>query len=199
MIKAVYNWLISDWKGIVYLILLILSFVWYLFFLLAELTSKNRTSESESEFFKHFKHPWFLLFPIPFLLIRLIHIPLKYKWKNNPVYDKSGVKMEKLKGSKRKYYLTDGQICEEKIGAINYSVYESKTGGRVKIKPYHNFIDSIVKCPKCEFTTSVYQSEEMIKYPREDRHGICEKKYTCQFCDWDYYTKYDTPKLPKVD
>jgi uncharacterized protein len=138
---------------------------------------------------------WFILFPIPFVLIYLYTKKIMQKWRDTPrISAKTGKIMHKLSETDDDKYLQKGQITEEQIKSIDYDVWLSDEADDILILGYKRWFSRYSGCPKCKFKTYFKEYDRVIVSATYSSSGRGERKYNCMNCK---YTKTETYTIPR--
>ena len=141
---------------------------------------------------------WFILFPIPFILLFILTKNLMEKWRNAPrISAKTGRVMHKLSEEEDDKYLQAGQIKEEHIKSIDYDVWISDEQDDVLILGYKRWFSKYSGCPKCKYKTYYKEYDRVIVSPTYSSSGRGERKYKCVNCNHSHIQTYTIPKKTK--
>lgn len=142
---------------------------------------------------------WFILFPIPFLLIYFFVKKITEKWRNTPrISAKTGLVMHKLSEKEDNKYLEKGQITEENIKSIDYDVWISGEDGDVLIQSYKRWFSKYSSCPSCKYKTYYKEYDKVISAATYSSSGTGEKKYSCKNCGHSKISRYTIPKKTRT-
>ncbi len=144
---------------------------------------------------KHFVY--FILFPLPFLLIRYIFIKNRLsKYRNNSRFSKiNGKKMFKKTEVAENKFLDKGQLVEENLHSVDYDVWATENADDILILKYQKFFSKYSKCPKCKYKTYYTAHSKTVKAATRSSTGVREEIQKCKNCD---YIKVNTIKIPRT-
>jgi len=141
---------------------------------------------------------WFILFPIPFILIYILTKKQLEVWRNTPrISPKTGRIMRKLSEQEDNQYLQAGQITEENVKSIDYDVWISDEPGDILVLSYKRWFSAYSSCPKCSFKTYFKEYDRVITSPTYSSSGTGERKYVCKNCGHSKTERYTIPRKTK--
>jgi len=166
------------WLGI-YIVLDVLAIIFYVYL---KKNYKNVSIQEKFEFYSYFDNYVSLVFPIPFMILRLIHLLEKKKLRNKPVYSKTGEKMTKVNSEHKNKFLDGGQQLELELESVDYDVWITKDMKETHIEPFYNHLSHYKSCDKCSYITfyQVYDKETMPATYSDLGEGEIKKE--CKYC-----------------
>ncbi|TXD39798.1 TPM domain-containing protein [Lujinxingia vulgaris] len=90
-------------------------------------------------------------------------------------------------------YLHEGQETEEKIGSMNYDVYECENCGVQRIHANSGWFSGYANCPECKNRT-LASRDEILSHPTYDSTGRKRVTVDCAHCP---YTHTYTTTIPR--
>lgn len=141
---------------------------------------------------------WAIIFPIPFIGVKIWLKNLMEKWRNTTRISPSGKRMHKLNETDDDEYLKSGQISEEKVKSIDYDVWITDDKKEVLILAYKRWFSGYSQCPKCRFKTYYQEYDRVISAATYSSSGTGEKKHTCAHCGHSITRRYTIPKKQKT-
>ncbi len=103
---------------------------------------------------------------------------LRHKPRINP---NNGNKMKLISEEEEDEYLTDEQIEEEAMHAVDYDVWLDEETGYKKIEKYEGS-SLAVECPSCGYRTLRIENEEVIRSATVDQEGELLNYFKCSYC-----------------
>lgn len=94
---------------------------------------------------------------------------------------KCGNDMHKLTESTDDSFLSDGQKFEEKIGSVDYDVWQCSCGETLLPIAYKKLLSSYSECPGCHVRAQK-TTRRTLRAATYDSTGVAEKKFTCESC-----------------
>lgn len=169
----------------------------FLLFLVISLLLKNHFSRYQ--LMRIFTlYIWFLLFPIPFVILHFITRSLLEKWRNTPrISAKTGKLMHKLNEKEDNKFLEKGQVAEETAKSVDYDVWVTDEPEDVLIIAYKRWFSKYNSCPKCRYKTYYKVYDRVISSPTYTSSGSGEKKFSCTNCKHIKIKRYTIPKKTK--
>jgi len=122
---------------------------------------------------------------------------LRHKPRINP---NNGNKMKLISEDDEDEYLSDKQIEEEAMHAVDYDVWLDEETGYKKIEKYDGS-SLAVECPSCGYRTLRVENEEVIRTATVEQEGELLNYYKCSYCGHRERRTVITNKLresPKV-
>ncbi len=104
---------------------------------------------------------------------------LRHKPRVNP---NNGNKMKLISEEDEDEYLTDEQIEEEAMHAVDYDVWLDEETGYKKIEKYEGS-SLAVECPSCGYRTLRIENEEVIRSATVDQEGELLNYFKCSYCN----------------
>ncbi|MEA3451684.1 MAG: TPM domain-containing protein, partial [Bacteroidota bacterium] len=141
---------------------------------------------------------WAIIFPIPFIGVKIWLKNLMEKWRNTTRISPSGQRMHKLNETDDDEYLKGGQITEEKIKSIDYDVWVTDDKEEVLILAYKRWFSGYSQCTKCRFKTFYQEYDKVITAATYSSSGTGEKKHTCAHCGHSVIRRYTIAKKQKT-
>lgn len=139
---------------------------------------------------------WPILFPLPFIFIRMLTKRLMENWRNTVrISPKTGMPMHKLSEEEEDKYLKAGQISEERVKSVDYDVWIDDTGEEIIILAYKKWFSGFSKCPKCRYKTWQKEYDRTIVPATRYSSGRGEKKHSCSHCHHSKITTYTIPRI----
>jgi uncharacterized protein len=174
------------WLGI-YVVIDVLVIVVFLFLK----KDYNTTSIQEKfEFYFYFDSYVSLVFPIPFMILRVVHYFEKKKLRNKTIYSSSGELMTKVNQKHQSKFLDKGQQLEQDLESVDYDVWVTKDLKETHIEPFYNHLSCYKTCEKCKYVT-YYQVYDKVVIPSTYSDlGEGEIKKECKFCGHISIEKY---------
>jgi len=96
-----------------------------------------------------------------------------------------GTKMVRLEEEWDDNHLQPGQLTEERIGSVDYDVWQCKKCQHVTIEAYKSWFTRYGACRECGFRT-VQGTENVVVSPTYTSTGTAEVDYHCMNCDARY-------------
>lgn len=141
---------------------------------------------------------WFIIFPIPFVLLGKWIDHLKKQFRDAPRKDaKSGKELFKLSDVDEDKYLKNGQLTEERINSIHYDVWASEDKKEILVLSYPIYFTKYSRCPKCSTKAYYLVFNRTITSATTYSSGVGEKKYECKHCKHTHQYTYVIPKIEK--
>lgn len=138
---------------------------------------------------------WFILFPIPFILLYIYNKKLLEKWRNTPrISAKTGKVMHKLSEEDDDRFLQAGQLTEEQIKSVDYDVWVTDEEDDILILGYKRWFSKYSGCPKCKYKTYFKEYDRVLQAATYSSSGRGERKYRCMNCQ---HTKIETYTIPR--
>lgn len=120
-------------------------------------------------------------------------------WRNSPrKCPNCGHRMIKIDEVHDNDYLTPAQDAEERIGSVDYDVWNCPNCHETDIFPFVNKSMPMTVCEKCHARTARLTSDRALVQPTVSREGIGCKDYTCVNCHHVMSRRYPIAKLPPV-
>lgn len=129
-----------------------------------------------------------LIATLPMLII------MQY-WRNKPRRcTVCGKPMVKLDEETDNNYLSPGQDLEEKLGSVDYDVWQCPDDGEIQIEPYVSRTSPYRKCPRCGVYAYHLVSDKIETAPTTRRAGRGVRHYHCRACGYDHDDYYEIPR-----
>lgn len=182
-----------------YIYLLIIFGVLYFYF-----SKLRKIDQTKDDFYDKFQdllkmNHWIymILFPLPFILIRVLLVRNRLKkYRNHPRYSsKTGAMMFKKNELADDEFLKKGQLVEENIRSVDYDVWATEDLKDILVLRYAKPFSKYSKCPKCAYKTYYRAHSRVKKAATKSSTGIREETYECKNC---HYHKVKTVIIPKV-
>lgn len=109
---------------------------------------------------------------------------------------KCGKDMHKLSETVDDGFLTPGQQFEEKIGSIDYDVWQCECGEHLLPVAYNKLLTSYSTCPACKVRAQK-TTRRTIKAATYDSTGVAEKKFHCESCGKTRTSRITLSKLTR--
>jgi uncharacterized protein len=107
---------------------------------------------------------------------------------------KCGTVMHRLEDYEDDAFLTPGQVSEERVGSIDYDVWECPNCKTHSVFEYPAFLTGYSQCPQCNNKT-LGRSSQVIDHATEYSTGLREVRTHCNHCT---YTKTWEEVIPMV-
>jgi uncharacterized protein len=141
---------------------------------------------------------WFILFPIPFVLLYIFNKKLLEKWRNTPrISAKTGKVMHKLSEEEDDRFLQAGQLTEEQIKSVDYDVWVTDEEDDILILGYKRWFSKYSGCPKCKYKTYFKEYDRVLQAATYSSSGRGERKYRCMNCQHTQIETYTIPRKTK--
>lgn len=125
----------------------------------------------------------FLAIALAFLAIVLAVFLVKRYLRNRPRRSKkTGERMFRLSEEEEDALMTDQQVFEEKIGAVQYDVWVTADRGDFEVIAYHTRFSGYNTCPSCGTRAQKLTKRNTISRATYTRAGRGIEIYTCTFC-----------------
>jgi len=173
----------SNSKFVVFYLIALGILLLYFFISVIGIITGTKDQENEDRFFKIFKHKFFIIFPVPFLLLRIWYPFLQRKWRLKTRFSKAdNLKMVKLDSSRAKHQLSKGQNCENECKSKLNHVWKIEGADTYEVFSYPLKQKKYRKCEKCNFLTSKIESIKVVKKMKLGKNGEREIVSNCLNC-----------------
>ncbi len=144
---------------------------------------------------KHFIY--MILFPLPFILIRLLFIRNRLgKYRNHKRFSKiTSEEMFKKNDVTEDPFLNKGQLVEENIRSVDYDVWVTEKGDDTLVLRYQKLFSKYTKCPQCSYKTYFTAHSRTVKAATKTATGIRQETYSCKNCN---YSKVRSITISKI-
>lgn len=131
------------------------------------------------------------------LIFALLAWWLPKYYRNKPrKCDTCGARMRKLSEEEDNQLLSDSQDLEERLGSVDYDVWQCPKCGTVERFPFRQEQSKYSECPRCH-TVSMFLACDKIIYPSTvNSPGMGERIYECKYCGNRINKRYNIPKKP---
>lgn len=110
--------------------------------------------------------------------------------------DTCGATMRKLSEEEDNNLLSDSQDLEERLGSVDYDVWECPECGTVERFPFRQEQSKYTECPKCHTVSMSLACDKVIYPPTVKSPGVGERVYECKYCGNRTGKRYSIPKKP---
>lgn len=107
-----------------------------------------------------------------------------------------GAKMKKLSEEADNEFLTPPQDLEERLGTVDYDVWECPKCGEVERFPFKEKQSKYGKCPSCGTVAEKLVCDRVLRRPTTRTEGEGERVYECLFCHHQRRQPYRIPRKP---
>jgi len=111
---------------------------------------------------------------------------------------KCGHQMHVLTEAQEDMFLQMSQIAEERVGSVDYDVWECPECKNHEVLPYYSSTTTYTRCPHCGAQTYNLQSDRIIAEPTQFRNGRGLRQYVCANCGHHLDQSYVIPKIIMV-
>ena len=135
-----------------------------------------------------------VVFPISMVLFCIFYFIIRKWLRNQPINcPECGNKMRKLSQKEETPFLNKSQQTEEKIGSIDYDVWQCDHKHR-EIYPYKK-ISKYMPCPYCYAVAYYTAGDKVITRATTYSSGIGEQLFNCRNCGKSNRKQYRIPKI----
>lgn len=107
-----------------------------------------------------------------------------------------GAKMHKLSEDRDNDFLTPSQDLEERLGTVDYDVWECDKCGTVECFPFKESQQKFTECPACHTIARHLECDRIVRPATTRQEGYGVRTYKCEYCDH----RDDKPyKIPRKD
>lgn len=180
-----------------YFLLFILALVYYG-------SNISKINKNKADFYDKFKElysmkhfVYMILFPLPFILIRLLFVRGRLsKYRNHQRFSKiTGDEMFKKNDITEDPFLNKGQLVEENIRSVDYDVWATEKGDDILVLRYKKLFSKYTKCPKCDYRTYYTAHSRTVKAATKTATGIREETRICKNCNYSKVSSITISKL----
>lgn len=111
------------------------------------------------------------------------------------ICDICNIKMSRLSEVQDDYYLSQGQLTEERIESIDYDVWECKDCKKKVVLDYRNIKSRANTCPNCDHRTLIYQEKVIIESATTTSEGRGYKVSVCKNCDFHHKEEFSIARI----
>ncbi len=135
------------------------------------------------------------VFPVAFFVRWYRRKGLKYLRYAPMKCKKCGHEMHLLNEAQEDLFLQMSQIAEERVGSVDYDVWECSECKNHEILPYYSTSTTYTSCPQCGAKTYDIQSDRIIAEATQFRNGRGLRTYVCANCGHHLEKSYVIPKI----
>lgn len=159
---------------------------------------KRRDNYGKAESWRSMLKPmaWLSLFTAGAALILLAASWLIYRfWRTRRLKCPTcGARMHRLPEDKDNELLSDSQDFEEKIGTVDYDVWECPDCGTIDRYAYRADQKKYTECPSCHTVAMCLVSDLTTRQPTVRTEGEGMKIYECRYCGHRTQKRYRIPR-----
>jgi uncharacterized protein len=134
----------------------------------------------------------------PMWLFFIYYLRKKKSYRNHPrACTKCGSMAVKLNEKADDSFLKEGEVFEEKLGSIDYDVWECGNCKSIEKLTYESRSTKYTDCPHCNTKALHSISRRTIDSPSYSSSGKGEEIEQCKFCQRKVISTYSIPKLTR--
>lgn len=133
-------------------------------------------------------------FGIPILAYLLIKKKRNGLRDSAPICDLCSTPMKKLNQVEEQQYLSPQQKTEERIGSMEYDVWQCPADGKVQVESYPGKVGGFTVCDVCGAKACKVTGNYVLSKPTEYRNGVGAEETTCLHCGNRHQRRYNIAK-----
>lgn len=137
---------------------------------------------------------WIVGIGSPFALYYGIKGYRHYKRTKPRICRVDGSKMYWMTEYEEDEFLTQGQILEEELKAIDHDVWACRKCDHIRVEAYPTWFSDYKMCPNCSYKTQ-FITKTTDTQPTRTSVGYGTAVHQCKHCDHTYATPFTIPKL----